>query len=200
MEMQYVSYMTHGSTSAQRLRSLLCCCWRVFLTSGCWWRRSISPSALHKMLLWSWWAEVQANHSSLSISSFSLVTLPAPSHPNLHSTHAHPVRVSAWHSGWLQAKARPAQQKQQCRAWSWQAWDEQHESSVPSMNHAHSVKRRLALAVMDEVSWPHIATSCLAELNRLTRGWMFILFSIEMSAIVHKRLYWKWQLHKQNLV
>lgn len=45
------------------------------------------------------------------------VTLPAPSHPShLHSTHAHPVRVSAWHSGCSQAKACPAQQKQQCRA------------------------------------------------------------------------------------
>lgn len=162
-KIQYVSHKTQGSTSLQRLRSLESCCWQVVLASGCWWRRSISPSALLKILLWSWWAEGQANHSSLSISSFSSWQSMPPSHPNLHSTHAHPVRVSAWHSGCLQAKARPVKQKQQCGEWSQRAWDEQHECTVPSVNRAQS-DRETAHTCCN--GWSVMTTYCYILSNR----------------------------------
>lgn len=52
--------------------------------------------------------------------------------PNLHSSQAHPVQVSAWHSFCLQAKPLPTEQKR-CCAWAWWMWVDQHRSSMPSL-------------------------------------------------------------------
>ena len=71
-------------------------------------------------------------------------------------------------------------------------WDEQHKSSLPSRNQGHDVDRERALlgTVEDEALWPHIATSWHPEPNWLvTHGWMLMLFSIEVCAVLHKRLY-----------
>lgn len=81
--------------------------------SGRWWRRSISPSAL-------WDAAVklvgqrpdQSCPTQLNLLiQFVTTSYPLPSHPDLHSTHAHPVRVSAWHSGCPAGKGTPCSTK-----------------------------------------------------------------------------------------
>lgn len=84
----------------QRLRSYgcCCCCW-LLLSSRRQRQSSINPPAPLKMLLWSWWAR---NQLFLAQSPHSVYDLPSPPfNPDLHSVHAHPVRVPAWHSGCL---------------------------------------------------------------------------------------------------
>lgn len=133
----------------QRLRSLLCCCWRAVLTDVSTHGRWALMTKEQKPLCPPEDAAVtvagqrpgQPCPALLNL-LIQFVTLPAPSHPDLHSTHAHPVRVSAWHSGSLQARAPPCSTKAAVSRWMHdECGMSGTKGSVPGMNRGHSVER-----------------------------------------------------------
>lgn len=97
----------------------------------------------------------------------------------------------------------PAQQKQQCRAGCMTSvgWAARKAVCLAWIGVTVWRETELTRTVTDGLLWPHIATSRPAGPNRLSAFvWLFISFSIEMSALVlHKRLYWEWQVPKSLL-
>lgn len=176
------------SCSGQGLRSL-CFCWWVVLTDWSTHKPWVLMTTEHKPLCpLSRCCDLggpkarpvmprtpQSPHSVWDTPCLLSPLLPL--HSNVHSTHALPVQISAWRSWCQQAKARPVQQKQQCRAWTWRLWDEQHKSSVclPGIR-ATVCERALIRAVLGE-AWPHIAPSRHAEPNRLVT-WLNVHFML----------------------
>lgn len=83
--------------NVQRLRLDGCCsCW-LLLPSRRQRRSGINPP----LKICCDRGGPEGNYSSLSISPFSSWPFSPPSNPDLHSMHAHPVWVPAWHSGCL---------------------------------------------------------------------------------------------------
>lgn len=148
--------------------SSLCCCWMDVYTK---W------STLEQ------WTLITKEYKALWADAVNMWAKGSPLylHPDLHSTRAHPVRVSAWHSGCLHAKALPVEQKQQCCVCAWQVWDEYCRSSVHSRNWLQ-FWIALTHAVLVEPLSPHIATCWYTEPNTLIDSELFISFFTEILA------------------
>lgn len=166
--------------------------------SGCWWRRSISPSALLKMLLRSRWAKGQASHAPLSsISSFCLWhSLPPltliciPRMPTQSSSRPGTLGACIQRRTLLNKSSSVVPEHDGCGM--------SGTNLVPLPRIGVWRETELTWTAMDGALWPHIAAPCPAEPNRLSQPWLnvhFILYS-NVCAALHKRWYWELQAQK----
>lgn len=168
----------------QRLRSHGCCCCRLLLLSRRQRRSSINPPAPLKMLLWSWSARSQL-FLALNL-PIQFMTIPAPP-LTLFCIPCVPTQSGSRPGtlGAFGAEAGPAQQRRQCRAWSWQ-WE------------GRAAQTQCAERSFDGrcVLWPHVA----AERNRLLLAAESSFLLHWHAAVLHKGLNWWHQLQAQHIL
>lgn len=118
MEMQHMIYRSYGlpeqSCRGRDQTGAVVVQWAAAQTNQLW-----TPSAAQRMLRRPRWARGQIVPRLQSPHSVS-GSPGSARHSDLHSERAHPAQLSAWHYGCFRAEAGLAQQKRQCRSWSWQ--------------------------------------------------------------------------------